>query len=246
MENLKQRRNPSSRHTLGIPGAIAREIGIAITSGRYRPGSVLSGEIAASVGYNISRTAYREAIRILAAKGLVASRPKVGTSVTPRENWNLLDMEVLSWTFETGPDPDLLASLFELRNVVETAAAALAAARRTGAQLEAMRCAIEEMTSATLATEEGRRAEQDFRTLLLLASGNLYMISLTSGVNAIVNATTLFKQQRNRRRRMRDPGPDYRRVLAAITAGDSSNAQICAAALVKHAWRDMPIPKAVN
>ena len=88
---------------------------------------MFGGEIEASEALGVSRTAYREAIRILAAKGLIESRPKAGTRVTQRSRWNLLDPDVLGWAFESEPDLDLLESLFELRNIVESAAAALAA-----------------------------------------------------------------------------------------------------------------------
>ncbi|MFX7988724.1 GntR family transcriptional regulator, partial [Acinetobacter baumannii] len=92
-------------------------------SGMRKPGDVFGGEIEASEALGVSRTAYREAIRILAAKGLVESRPKAGTRVTPRSRWNMLDVDVLAWTFEGEPDTDFIIDLFELRGVIEPAAA---------------------------------------------------------------------------------------------------------------------------
>src|SRR3569623_3291095 len=84
------------RKSLRIHGTIARDLGILIVSGRYKPGEVLNGEVAASDRLHVSRTAYREAVRILSAKGLVESRPKTGTRVSEREKWHLLDPDVLS------------------------------------------------------------------------------------------------------------------------------------------------------
>src|SRR5688572_2784445 len=123
---------------LRLHGAIARDLGIAITSGRYAPGDILDGEIESSEQLQVSRTAYREAVRILAAKGLVESRPKVGTRVSPQDRWHLLDPDVLAWIFEFEPDDTLLTSLFELRRVVEPHAASLAAKRRTDKDLADM------------------------------------------------------------------------------------------------------------
>src|SRR3546814_16210567 len=74
---------PEGRKLLRIHGTIARDIGIRIVSGRFQPGEVLNGEVEASDRLRVSRTAYREAVRILAAKGLVQSRPKTGTRVRP-------------------------------------------------------------------------------------------------------------------------------------------------------------------
>src|SRR4029434_6113896 len=100
------------RKSLRIHGTIARDLGIQIVSGRYQPGEVLDGEVAASDRLHVSRTAYREALRILAAKGLVESRPKTGTRVSPRPSWHLLDPDVLSLIFDLALSDDLLHILF--------------------------------------------------------------------------------------------------------------------------------------
>ena len=131
------------------------------------PANCCDGEITSSEQLSVSRTAYREAVRILAAKGLVDARPKVGTRVNPQSTWHLLDPDVLDWTFESEPDLALLDSLFELRNVVESAAAGMAAQRRSAAHLQSMRTALEGMAMHTLATEAGRQADLDFHTTLL-------------------------------------------------------------------------------
>lgn len=106
-----------------LHGAIAHKLGTAILSGQYAPGNVLSGEIAFAVELNVSRSAYREAIQVLTAKGLVESRPKAGTRVLPRNRWNLLDPDVLAWAFVGEPDVEFVRDLFELRAIVEPAAA---------------------------------------------------------------------------------------------------------------------------
>ncbi len=80
---------------LRIPGVIARDLGIKIVSCKIKPGTILEGEIAASDQRRVSRSAYREAVRILAAKGLVQPRPKMGTRVNERDAWHLLDPDVL-------------------------------------------------------------------------------------------------------------------------------------------------------
>jgi DNA-binding FadR family transcriptional regulator len=223
---------------LRLHGTIARQLGIAIVSGRFRPGELLGGEIAASEQFAVSRTAYREAVRILAAKGLVDARPKVGTRVKPYSHWHLLDPDVLDWTFQSEPDLKLLDSLFELRNVVESAAAGLAAMRRSAAQLQAMRSALEGMARHTLATEAGRRADLAFHSSLLQATNNPFIISLSDGVNAAIRATTIFKQRKHPLRR--DPLPDHLRVFEAIATKDAAQAQDAMSELIKMARSDTP------
>lgn len=234
------RMRPVSK-VLRLHGTIARDLGVAITAGEYQPGDLLIGEIASSEKLDVSRTAYREAVRILAAKGLVESKPKVGTKVTSRDRWHLLDPDVLAWTFEREPDLDLLESLFELRNIVESAAAALAAIRRSAEQLDVMRDAIDRMARYTLATPEGRQGDQDFHATLLAASFNPYIASLTTGVNAAVNTTTMFKQRE--RPLPRDPVPDHVRVFEAVADRDAARAQAEMSTLIQLALKDTPVPQ---
>jgi DNA-binding FadR family transcriptional regulator len=224
------------RRRLRLHGAIARDLGIAILSGRYRAGDILKGEIDASDRLQVSRTAYREAVRILAAKGLVESRPKVGTKISEPERWHLLDPDVLSWIFEIEPDDKLLNALFELRRIVEPEAAALAALRRTDADLAAMARALAGMEEHTLATEAGRLADQAFHSTLLRSSGNAFIVSLTSGVGAAVSWTTIFKQRHGPL--ARDPLPDHVRVYEAVRARDARAAHKAMTALVDLALMD--------
>ena len=224
------------RQSLRIHGTIARDLGIRIVSGHYKPGEVLDGEVAASDRLHVSRTAYREALRILAAKGLVESRPKTGTRVSPRPKWHLLDPDVLSWIFEFEPDDDLLASLFELRKIVEPEAAALAAQRRDADHIERMADALKGMAEHTLASEAGRTADQDFHAALLDASGNPFLATLTSSVAAAVAWTTIFKQRSSPL--IRDPLPDHQRVFDAVVASDAEEAHRAMSELVDMALLD--------
>lgn len=226
----------AKRRSLRLHGIVARDLGILIVSGKYGAGDVLDGEIEASDRFSVSRTAYREAVRILAAKGLIEVRPKVGTRVLPRDRWHLLDPDVLAWIFEADPDDHLLNSLFELRKMVEPEAAALAAARRTDEQVARMRDALTKMAQHTLATPEGRLADQKFHSALLEASDNPFLANLTSGIGAAIEWTTIFKQRE--RPLIRDPMPDHIRVFDAIVAADRNEARRAMALLVDMALMD--------
>lgn len=216
-----------------LHGAIARDLGIAIVSGQRPPGDVLANEIEFSEQLQVSRSAYREAIRILAAKGLVESRPRTGTRVLPMERWNLLDPDVLAWFFESEPSRSMVDGLFELRLIVEPAAAALAAVRRTTQQLGQMRQALNDMERLTLKTEAGQSADRDFHQTLLIATGNPPLISLASTIGAGVRWTTHYKQRK--RKLPPDPMPEHWRVYDAVAAGDADEARAAMEALVNHA-----------
>lgn len=228
---------PEKRLSPRIHGTIAHDIGVEIVSGIRQPGDMFGGEIEASEALGVSRTAYREAIRILAAKGLIESRPKAGTRVNPRHRWNLLDPDVLGWTFEGEPDAQFILSLFELRAVIEPAAAAFASSRRCEADLAAMRAALEEMERYGLADARGRDADQQFHRAILVAADNEPLAALASSVGAAVRWTTQFKQRK--RALPRDPLPDHVAVFAAIAAQDGDAARRAMAELLRLALADM-------
>lgn len=227
------------RKALRLNESIAQEIGVKIVSGLLKPGHILDGEIESSEQLNVSRTAYREAMRILSAKGLVHSRPRIGTRVSEEHEWHLLDPDVLAWMFHGEPDPGMLQSLFELRAMVEPAAAALAAKHRTQKHLDAMRTALAQMHKHTLQVPAGRLADQDFHAALLRASGNPFVISLTNGVTAAVDAITEFKQRITPLRR--DPVPDHERVFDAIAEKNPDKATRAMSELIRLSILDTPM-----
>jgi DNA-binding FadR family transcriptional regulator len=219
-----------------IPGKIAADIGARIVSGRLKPGVILDGEVEASGQRKVSRSAYREAVRILTAKGLVVSRPKVGTRITEPAQWHLLDPDVLSWVFAQEPPLELLGHLFELRKLVEPEAAALAATRRTLEQLNRMGGALEIMARETLHTDRGRQADHDFHAILLAASSNPFLVSLSSSITAVVAWSTDYKQRTQRLRR--DAIPDHVKVYEAIAARSSEAARKAMTELIELAFAD--------
>ncbi|WP_404336238.1 FadR/GntR family transcriptional regulator [Sphingomonas sp. MMS12-HWE2-04] len=235
-EPTKRRRRAPRPRSLRLHGTVARDLGIRIVSGVLEPGEILEGEIAASLQFSVSRTAYREAIRILAAKGLVHSRPKIGTQVSPRREWHLLDPDVLAWIFVGEPDPALIQSLFELRRIVEPDAARLAALRRSDAQLARMKDGLDGVAEHGFATEIGRRCDEAFHSALLEASGNDFVVSLTSGVATAIALTTAFKQ--HRLPAPHDALPVHLAVYEAIAAQDAQGAHDAMARLVERGLSD--------
>jgi len=224
----------------GIHGAIVHDLGVAIVGGTLLPGDVLPGEDRFSAEHRISRSAYREAVKMLAAKGLVFSRTKSGTRVSERAQWNMLDLDVLAWTFEAGPRQDFVRGIFELRRIVEPEAAALAAERRDTRELAAMGHALEEMQQWGLLDPRGRAADERFHATILQATRNEPLVALSSSIAAAVKWTSKFA--REDRGQSRDPMPDHFDVYAALVAGDAETARACMARLVRNASGDAGIP----
>ena len=219
-----------------LRGAIAHKLGVAILSGEYAPGETLSSETVFAKSLDVSRSAYREGIQALIAKGLVESRPKTGTRVLPRERWNLLDPDVLAWAFAGEPDPQLVRSLFELRLIIEPAAAGIAAAKRDRDDLKSMKDALAAMRRHSLATEPGRTADRQFHVAILRATRNDALVVLSASIGAAVSWTTQFKQRM--RALPRNPIPDHVLVYDAIAASDVDRATAGMRQLVALALED--------
>ncbi len=128
-----------------LHGKVAHALSERIVRGELAPGSLLPSEAELSRRLGVSRTALREAIKLMAAKGLLESKRKTGTRVRPRSEWNLLDPDVLAWQLAALPSARFAGQLFELRLLVEPAAAALAATRRSAGDLAQLADIVEAM-----------------------------------------------------------------------------------------------------
>lgn len=206
-----------------LHGQVAHEIGARILKGDLAPGDVLPNEANLSAELNVSRTALREAIKVLAAKGLVESRPKTGTRVRPREVWNLLDPDILSWQFSSGPDAAVMRHLFEIREIVEPAAAALAAARGNREEIARMAVAYEDMVAAGDDIEAGIEPDLRFHQSILAATENELLRSLGSMIETALAAG--FKASRSLDTVLRNSLPLHKKVMEAISEGDGDTAR---------------------
>lgn len=215
---------------------IAADIGAAIVCGQRAIGSLLPKEKNSRTELGVSRTAYREALRLLIAKGLVESRPKVGTHVTDRRRWQVLDPEVLRWAMHGGPSLTFIQELFELRGILEPHAAELAARRRSIEQLALMGHALEEMARYGLASAQGRAADQRFHEEILIATGNQTLVALSASICAAIHWTTVLKHRSGKVHR--DAVPDHRKLYAAIVASDADRAAKAAKDLIQLALDD--------
>lgn len=191
-------RSQPSRSRKKLPGtgssvhaSLANEIGLRIVRGDYAPGTILPNEAQWSKAFNVSRSVVREAIKMLMAKSLLASRPKIGSRVEPKERWNLLDRDVLAW-YATSPDREaFLKSVQEFRHIIEPEAAALAAMRRSDAQMAEISEACRIMgVAATL--EERTRADTRFHLAILRASGNDLLVPLGVLIESAFNHLFLY------------------------------------------------------
>jgi GntR family transcriptional regulator, galactonate operon transcriptional repressor len=156
----------------GIQGRVINNLGERIVRGFYPPGSLLPRESALMESYDASRTSIREVIKVLAAKGLVETRQKIGTRVLDRSNWNIFDADVLLWhPFDTA-EHDILRDLIEMRQLVEPPAARFAATRATLDDIELIRLSCEAMRQAMNDMVAYAKADVQFHMAVFRASHN--------------------------------------------------------------------------
>lgn len=220
-----------------IHGQIAHEVGQRILRGDFPPGSVLPNESAFSVELKVSRTALREAIKVLAAKGLVDSRPKIGTRVRPRNQWNMLDPDVLAWSFSAGDTERLAINLTEMRRILEPAAAALAAERATPEQVARIEAAYRAMAEAGEDIEAGLAPDLQFHQSILEATGNEFMAPLgyliESALAASIKLSSSYPGART------NSLPRHLAVLEGIQARDPVRAHAAMVRLLQETREDI-------
>jgi GntR family galactonate operon transcriptional repressor len=175
----------------GMHGEIVHRIGFQIVSGQLLPGHVLAAEETID-GERVSRTAFREMVKVLAAKGLLVSKQNVGTRVRPRSDWNLFDPDILSWQLESGLDLHSFAQMTELRLLIEPAAARLAAERATAEEVAKLTSSFRLMTEAGSDHERYVTADLDFHQTILAACHNDMIEQLGSILRELFRLTFAF------------------------------------------------------
>lgn len=170
---------------------VTRSLAEMILRGNLRPGDRLPAEADLGAKLAVSRTALREAIRTLAGKGLVESRTRAGTVVLPTAAWNHLDPDLLAWREALPPDYAFVRALIEAREVIEPAAAALAAQRATGRDLGAIETAFEAMRAAVGDTtlESSVEADTAFHRAILAASHNAVFVNFGAVIGAALRSS---------------------------------------------------------
>jgi DNA-binding FadR family transcriptional regulator len=218
-----------------VHSQVADRIGALIVRGEVAPGEPLPAELKICEMLNVSRTVVREAIRTLTGKGLVESRPKSGTRVRPREEWNQLDVDVMRWQLEHADTDSYLAKIFELRNAMEPTAAALAAKAATDADRAELRAAWEAMV-ASRDNDAFVTADIAFHKQLYIASRNEFFWPIAQMFEVTLRESFRLAALGDHRPRAFD---EHRAVLEAIEAGDAERAREATWVLLGNASDDL-------
>ncbi len=214
---IKPRQSSKTKAGGKLHSLIAQGIGERILGGEFAPGTLLPNEAEWGRIYNASRTAVREAIKSLSAKGLIASRPKIGSRVEPKMRWNLLDRDVLAWHRSATDRKAFLISTQEFRRIVEPGIAELAASKRTTKQIDQLVAALNDMRDAKTHTEMVE-ADVQFHEALLAATNNDLLVPF----NILIDETlaNLFDYTTQRNPRYRQAVKLHEAIARAVIVSD--------------------------
>jgi DNA-binding FadR family transcriptional regulator len=203
---------------------ISRELLTSILRGEITSGQSLPSEDELASQFDVSRPVVREAVKELAVLGLVESRQGRSTRVTPQDDWNHFAPELLSVRSEVGAVDDFLLELLELRRLIETGAAGLAAANATDEDIERMSVQFKLMESSLGDLDRFTDADIAFHAALLAATGNHLLGRLIEMIGPVLRFGRMISLER------RADGPldsqrGHRRVLDAVRAGNPEEAR---------------------
>ena len=221
--------NPVKPHS---SAAIA--IGQRIVAGEWAAGATIPTEAELSRIFAVSRASMREAIKLLGGKGLLTALPRVGTIVRPKQDWNRLDPDVLAWQVHGGLTRAAIADLFELRAMIEPQAAALACARATQEEIEALLRARDLIGSPDKAASVD--ADIAFHRIVLEATHNQFLASFFPAIEACLAAS--FRVSRAEALPQGHIVPMHSAIAEAIAARDPEGAREAFAALLRRSEQD--------
>jgi len=160
-------------------------LGEEIVSGKYTPGAPLPAEAELCEQFSTSRNIIREVFRALVAKRLIEVKRYRGAFVTPRNQWNFLDSDVLQWSLKHDQDPRLIAAMNEVRNLVEPQIARWSAERATSSDLAKIEAALNDMVTHHHDREAFNQADIRYHEAVLESVHNPVLQQLSIAISSL-------------------------------------------------------------
>ncbi len=215
---------------MNLTQQVADTLGNAIINGQYGEHNPVPSEAVLCEQLNVSRSAAREAVKSLAAKGLITSRARQGIRVLPESEWNLFDADVLRWMRDSNPSLELLREFTELRVAVEPEAAMLAAQRQNAEKIEMISKALDRMKKAESGLDDPLESDIAFHLSILDASENRFFMQLGRIIDTTLRVSIRFTNMRTGVRAGNHA--DHKKIYDSIVAAKPEEAAKNAANLM--------------
>ena len=216
---------------------VVEEVAEQIVTGALAVGEVLPTEPVLCEQFGFSRTVIREALKLLEERGLVRVEQGRGTTVQPRDSWNLLDPMVLAIALAHDRDMTLLDDLVRVRRVLEREMARAAAMHLTPDDLAALAETIEQMERSYDDYEEFRAHDLAFYAIVMKASGNEVGLTIVRVIHRHGGVTPLLSAGSSRAT-LKATAREHREILEALEAGDGQLAGERIAAHIDSAYAE--------
>jgi GntR family transcriptional regulator, galactonate operon transcriptional repressor len=225
------------KRATGIHADAVAHIARKILRGRLKAGASLPTEPEIGAELGVSRTVVREAVKTLAAKGLVVTGPRLGMRVRPMPEWNLFDPDVIGWRVAAGVDAKFLEDVVELRLAIEPMAARLAALRADDEAIARIADAFAAMKDAVNGKGGYVAADLEFHQAILVAAGNQFVSAFVPLLGALLGVS--FRHSVKSRDSARASLPLHKAVLRAIAKHKPEAAESALISLIGHAREDI-------
>src|SRR5690606_29641283 len=222
----------------GVTTALALDICTSV----FQPGSFLPRENDLCERYGVSRTVIREALKVLEAKRLVRGRSRVGTVVCERDEWNIIDPQLIEWLGDTILELGLLECILEARQVIEPAAAVLAAEKASLQEIADLEQAWQMMRDSEHDPVAFTEADAQFHACLLKASHNQVFAQLARTIEAALNY--MLQQSNNAVVTREEAVRAHGLLVEALRMRDSAAAQRHSMGILELSARDLKLVKA--
>ena len=220
-----------TRHAQVVHG-----LGARIVRGGLAPSDAVPTEEELVSEFHVGRSALREGVKVLAGKGLLESRTSAGTRVRPRQSWNLLDPDVLTWRFSPDPDPEDIRVLADLRVALEPGAARLAAESASTEQRSAVAVEMAHLWGTVDDPDAFTEADLAFHRAVFVAANNdllLYIHDVIGIPLSAIRPLHTYSAGHNR-----ETLPNHERVALAIRRGHHLKAEVAMREIVEVARDD--------
>lgn len=224
-------------HVPSLKDACIAKLEGAILSGEFKIGEKLPSERKLAQSLDISRPVLHQALVDLAAKGLVEIVPRKGVFVNDfRTSGSCALLSTLLAYHEGELDPSFLQSLVDMRLLMETETARLAALNRTETHLQQFKEILAREARADR-SDAAALAELDFsfHQLIALASGNvMYPLIINSFKPVYTNITCKFFVKYRGNGVLDEVLAYHKQLVAAITEGDSEASATIMVRMLRH------------
>lgn len=231
---MKKPKNPAKPTARGQVTAVVDTLGRRISAGVYHEGETLPVEQELADSLGVGRNALREAVKVLSGKGMISTAPRSGTKVRSKDEWNMMDADVLSWH----ADPEIateefMLDLIEMRRIIEPKAAELAAKRATREDVAAILEAFEEMKLNADNLSARMEADIKFHSAILNATHNAVLSHFKTAITTYLKAHAKLGQAQSEKE-IREDLERHHQIAWAIASGKAKSAYSHTVSVLSH------------